>query len=337
MDFARSASVLALLASAIAFGSGCAAEQSDASEGGGAALAESGKMQLLVTVDWEGRDLLDKNLDAMRGLHARFPDVKVAHFLNAAYFTKDDAHPDDAKARIASAIAPGDETGLHIHGWRRLFEASGVGFKNSPTFWGTTLRPETCLYDCGHEVPISAYSADDLRKVVKFSLDTLEAQGFGRAKSFRTGGWMAKDNVREAVAAEGLVYEESAVPTDFLQAGLKGAPLLGWLEQLWPDVIPTSQPYELPTAAGNLVEVPDNAALADYVSPDQMVETFQANKAAFLRDRSKNVVVSMGFHHETAADYLPRVETALARIQDIVRRENIPFESVTTESLATAR
>jgi hypothetical protein len=148
---------------------------------------------------------------------------------------------------------------------------------------------------------------------------------------------MAKDNVREAVAAEGLVYEESAVPTDFLQAGLKGAPLLGWLEQLWPDVIPTSQPYEMPTAAGNLVEVPDNAALADYVSPDQMVETFQANKAAFLRDRSKNVVVSMGFHHETAADYLPRVETALAQIQDIVRRENIPFESVTTEAIATAR
>lgn len=325
---------LSLLGSVVALGAGCAPEGGDDSQAADSDLSAKGKIQLLVTVDWEGRDLLETNLQAMRHLHARFPGVKVVHFLNAAYFTKDDAHPKEDSAKIASAIAPIDETGLHIHGWRRLFEASGVDFKSGPTFWGTQLRPNDCIYDCGHEVPISLYSADELRKVVRFSLDTLEAQGFGRAKSFRTGGWMAKDTVREAVAAEGLVYEESAVPTAFLAPQLKGRPIFDWLTDLWKGTTELSQPYALPTPAGTLVEVPDNGALADYVSADQMVGTFQANKAAFLRDRSKNVVVSIGFHHETAAKYVPQLETALARIQDIVKQEKLPFESITTEAIA---
>jgi hypothetical protein len=186
-------------------------------------------------------------------------------------------------------------------------------------------------------VPISLYTAPELRKVVKFSLDKLEEQGFGRAKSFRCGGWMAKDTVREAVAAEGLLYEESAVPTVFLKPLLQGRPIYDWLGELWSDTNETSQPYTMTTPAGDLVEVPDNGALADYVSADQMVATFQANKAAFLRDGSKNVVFSIGFHQETAAQYLPRIEAALERVQEIVKRENVPFESVTTEAIAAPR
>jgi hypothetical protein len=151
-----------------------------------------GKLQLVVTVDWEGRDLREDNIRAMENLHARFPQVKVVHFLNAGYYTKQFANRADVTARMNRAIKPGDEKALHIHGWRRLFEASGLTFRNTPTFWGTTIDPRSreCLDDCGHEVPISLYTTDELRKVVNFSLDTLEQNGFGRAKSFRCGGWM---------------------------------------------------------------------------------------------------------------------------------------------------
>lgn len=296
-----------------------------------------GRMQLLVTVDWEGRDLREDNLRAMQNLHQRFPQVKIVHFLNAAYFTKTDSDALAAKTKINSAIAPGDEKGLHIHGWKRLFEAAGVRFRNTPTFWGTTLAPTECFYDCGHEVPISLYSTDELRKVVRFSLDKLEQQGFGRAKSFRCGGWMARENVREAVAAEGLKYEESAVPTSFLAPKLAGRPVLGWLDELWRGTTQTTQPYTIPTPAGNLVEIPDNGALADYVSADQMVAVFEANKAEWQRDRRKKVVVSVGFHTETAAMYLPQLERALERMYETARRENVPFESVTSEAFAATR
>jgi hypothetical protein len=311
---------------------GCAAETNDEATGEDD-YTQRGKLQLLVTVDWEGRDLDDRNIAAMKELHRKFPQVKIVHFLNAAYFTKSDADARAVKEEIASAIAPGDEKALHIHGWKRLFEAAGVTFNSGPTFWGPTIRQQDCFYDCGHEVPLSNYSVSDLRKVIKFSLDKLEEQGFGRAQSFRCGGWMAKENVREAVAAEGLKYEESAVPAYFLSAKLKDYPVHGWLSELWSGIDATSQPYRIPTPAGELVEVPDNGALADYMSAEEMFHVYSLNKEKWRSQRTKNVVVSVGFHTETAASYLPALESALTRMYDDAEASGITFQSVTTGEL----
>lgn len=330
---ARRLSIAALVALAAGALAGCAADADEPATGADD-YSRKGKVKLLVTVDWEGRDLRDDNIRAMKDLHARFPDVKIVHFLNAAYFTKTDADAEAAREEIASAIAPDDEKALHIHGWKRLFEAAGVEFRSGPTFWGTTITPNECIYDCGHEVPISNYGVDELRKVVRFSLDKLEEEGFGRAKSFRCGGWMAKENVREAIAAEGLLYEESAVPADFLAPKLRQYPVQGWLADLWAGTTPTSQPYRIPTAAGDVVEVPDNGALADYVSADQMFSVYEANKAEWQRAKTKDFVVSIGFHQETAATYLPALEEALERIHEDARTAGVPLESVTTADLA---
>ncbi len=331
--------LLAVLAigSLAALAPACAGETDDGSTSEDDYTRKKGKLQLVVTVDWEGRDLREDNLLAMQDLHARFPAVKIVHFLNAGYYTKQGARPSDVTARIQRAIAPGDEKALHIHGWKRLFEASGLTFRASPTFWGTSLDPHAgdCLQtDCGHEVPISLYTSEELRKVVKFSLDTLEGHGFGRAKSFRCGGWMAKPNVRDAIAAEGLKYEHSAVPTAFLEPKLGTSPIYSWLEELWQGTTNVSQPYAIATTTAPLTEVPDNGALADYVSTQQMMDTFEANKAVYLADRSKNVVVSVGFHEETAATYLPQLEAALQRMYDEAKAARIPFESVTSEALS---
>jgi hypothetical protein len=328
----RCLGIAVIAACGIGATTGCAAASNPAASGE-ADYTKGGKLQLLVTVDWEGRDLRDDNIDAMKELHQKFPQVKVVNFLNAAYFTKSDADANADQAKIASAIGANDEKGLHIHGWKRLFEAAGVVFNGGPTFWGTNLGPQDCFYDCGHEVPLSNYAVADLRKVVKFSLDKLESQGFGRAKAFRCGGWMAKENVREAVAAEGLTYEESAVPASFLAPKLSQFPIQGWLSDLWAGTTQTSQPYRIATPAGELIEVPDNGALSDYVTADQMVGVYQANKAEWQKDPTKNVVVSVGFHEETAAMYLPILEAALTKMYDDAKASNIAFESVTTEEL----
>jgi hypothetical protein len=333
---ARSLAPLLVLVALCAITPACASAASDdGSVGVDDYKSKKGKLQLVVTVDWEGRDLRDDNLRAMEDLRTKFPQVKIVHFLNAAYFVKRGAVAADVATQMQRALRPGDEKGLHIHGWKRLFEASGVTFRASPTFWGTSLdvHGQECSDDCGHEVPISLYTAGELRKVVKLSLDTLEANGFGRAKSFRTGGWIAKPSVREAIAAEGIRYEHSAVPTVFLEQKLGTVPLYGWLSELWQGTTNVSQPYAISTATASLTEVPDNGALADYVSAQQMIDTFEANKAAFLQDRKKSVVVSIGFHQETAATYLPQLEAALTRIYAETKAENIAFENVTSEAL----
>ena len=78
----------------------------------------------------------------------------------------------------------------------------------------------------------------------------------------------------------------------------------------------------------------DNGALADYMSTDQMVDVFHQNVAAYKKDPSKNVVVSVGFHTETAASYLPTLEAALDRFYVEAKEQKLPLVSVTSEALA---
>lgn len=281
-----------------------------------------GELRLMVTVDWEGRELADSNLDAMAAMRERFPEVPLVHFLNAAYFTKPGADAEDVRLRIDRVLRDHDELGLHIHGWMRLFEASGVEFRSSPTFWGGSVPGYQCSVDCGHDVPISAYDPSELGQVIRFSLDTLEGAGFGRAASFRAGGWMASQPVREAVALEGLLVDSSAVPAAFLQEGIGDLPLYRWVEALWDGTSSASQPYEL----DGLTEVPDNGALADYVTADEMFAVYVDAKRRLAEDPAEDVVVNIGFHQETAERFLSRVEEALERILDDAEQSDLPMQ-----------
>ncbi len=338
---------LLLAGSAVAFAACQGSTGTDADESGvssdggkrdGARDGGSGALQLVVTVDWEGRDLLDENLRAMEELERRFPDVRITHFLNAAYFTKIGAVKSQVATQIRRVVRTTDDRGLHIHGWKRLFEASGVTFRDDPTFWGRPGLSNDCNDDCGHEVPISAYTADELTKVIRFSVSTLSQNGFGRAQSFRAGGWMAAPNVREALVHESILWEHSAVPPKFLKSEISTMALYGWVDDLWGDTDELSQPYALEVqtaskAKASITEIPDNGALADYMYASEMTDVFDANKEAFLRDRSKNVVVSIGFHQETAGKYVSRVEEALTHIYEAATREHLPLVSVTSKEI----
>ncbi len=297
-----------------------------------------GKILVVVTVDWEGRDLTEANIGAMEALRARRPDVPLVQFLNAAYFTKPGADAAATETQIRRALSDGDELGLHIHGWKRLFEAAGVEFRSSPTFWDPDgVVTSGCGFDCGHEVPISAYTEPELEQVIAFSVDTLDAQGFGRPTSFRAGGWMAKDNVRSALAAQGFVTENSAVPSEYLASEIGDLPLFTWVDELWQGTTAASQPHELETEHGPILEIPDNGALADYMLPAEMVDVFHEAREALEADPKKDVVVSIGFHQETAAKYLPRVDEALDVILKESEDDAVPLRFVTAADLAAKR
>jgi hypothetical protein len=290
-------------------------------------------IKLVVTVDWEGDDLTDANLRAMEDFRAGYPDVKIVHFLNAAYFTKPGADAAEVNRSIRRALRTGDELGLHIHGWKRLFEASGVTFRSGPTFWGDTLTAADCKSDCGHEVPISLYTATELEKVMAFSVETLSSHGLGHATSFRAGGWLAGDTVRAALSEEGFAYDHSSVPPGFLANELRGEPLLDWVRGLWTGTTASMQPYRL----GALTEIPDNGALADYVTSREMLTVVDGAIATLKKTPGADRVVSIGFHQETATDYLPRVAGALDGIAQRVASGKVTVRYVTSREAAAAR
>jgi hypothetical protein len=324
---------LAALA-AVALATGCSsADASPAGpdrEGEDELRARRG-IQLVVTVDWEGSDLEEANLAAMESFRRRFPDVRLVQFLNAAYYTKPGANAASVTRQIQRGLGAKDERGLHIHGWKRLFEASGVRFLSTPNFWGTSYLSDSCAYDCGHEVPLTAYTTDDLRKVIRYSVKTLDGAGFGKATSFRCGGWVSAEPVQAALSAEGFRFEHSRVPSKFLQGEIGQLPLWRWVDALWTGTDELSQPSKLATSG--LTELPDNGALADYVTADEMVQVFEANRDAFLRDRSRPRLVSIGFHQETAARFLPRLEEALARIFASGKAAGVPVTSVVSSGV----
>jgi hypothetical protein len=284
----------------------------------------AGHLEVLVTVDWEGRNISQENLEAIAAFRQAHPSIPLLHYLNAAYFTKPGADGPEVRKAIQSALRPGDEAGLHIHGWKSLFKAAGVSFRSSPQF--NTLAPVTgCATDCGHMVPISAYTVDELRRVIRFSATTLKANGFGYPRSFRAGGWMASPAVLEALAAEGFKSDSSAVPTYLLADSWGDLPLFQWLKELWPATDPTTQPYAVPTPAGSIREIPDNGCLADYMPPEKLVDTFERAAQAWLGQPESTRLFVVGFHQETASAFLEDLAEGLARVSKRAKELGVPL------------
>jgi hypothetical protein len=274
-----------------------------------------GAVRIAISVDWEGRELSEANLAAVERFRQRFPEVPLTHFLNAAYFTKPGARDAEVAARIKRALRSQDELGLHLHGWRSLIEAAGVEFEQAPSFWGANKPLRPVGGDEGHEVEIAAYSAAELEKILTFSKETLrERGGLQIGGSFRAGGWVAPPHVMEAIAAAGFGVDTSAVPPKWHEE-LSGLALRGRIQQLWGSVHPTTQPYRVRTPKGVVVEMPDTCALADYVTAAEMTSHVREALARQRMHPEREVYVHLGFHLETAARYLPRLEQALLTLR----------------------
>lgn len=288
-----------------------------------------GKVRIVVSVDWEGEDLTSENLQAMKDFRRDFPDIPLQHFLNAAYYTKPQADAAQITKTVKSVLLPGDEHALHIHAWRSLVESSKVKFRVSPSFVTEGYSQADCPFDCGVDVPLTAYTVAELRKIISRSVEILQREKFNRPKSFRAGGWQADDNVLEALAAEGFTLDSSATPAEFLQAYWGKYNLYKFVAKLWANTTPTSQPYVYKTSSGlKITELPNNANLCDYMTGSDMFKVFQSNAAALKKDSKKDVYLSIGFHQETAARYLPRIREAIELIRNYAKKNKISIEFV---------
>ncbi len=290
--------------------------------------APSGKLIGIISVDWEGRVLEQDDLKAMRSFRQDYPSIGLLQFLNAAYYTKPNANADHITQSIRSVLSPLDEEGLHIHSWRSLLETAGVPFRRSPNWsYPGEISMNSCyLLDCGHNVPISAYTETELRRMIRTSQMILSHHGFGPAQSFRAGGWMAKPHVISALAKEGFQFDSSATDPNLLKGRRWSDRLYRWLDELWADISTTSQPFLIGQRHASLIELPDNGILADYITAEEMFAVFKENVALWEKDKSKTLYVSIGFHQETAAQYLHEIRGAIDLIEAYSQENQLPFE-----------
>lgn len=295
--------------------------------------APADEMQLFISVDWEGVELEEGNIRDFERFRRRFPKVPITQFLNAAYYTKPRARASSINRQVRRTLLDIDELGLHLHGWKMLFESAGVRYRSRPVFSGRVFVDK--VGDAGLNVDIGAYTTPELRKVIAHSIKILEKNGFGRAKSFRAGGWMSRPSVREALTAEGIVRDTSDVATRFLVDELGfSAPLYRWLSrELWPNTTSSSQPYYMKTEHGPLLQIPDNGALADYVTGEEMLEVYKACLAYKRKNPEEHVTMSFGFHTESATRFLPRLARGLQLIYAQAKKDKIKVMARTSEQI----
>lgn len=304
---------------------------------GGCSPAPGGRIVVAITIDWEGAYRSLDGLDALDDVRRSLGPAPMTHFVSAAYFTKDRPDP-EAVAALTQEFRKGDELAIHLHAWRSLARASGIEPRLSPSFLtGTDKLLEFEDGDLGFDTDLDAYSMTDLRVLIRTSRRLLEETHLPVSRTFRAGGYLGTPKVLQAIQAEGLAVDSSAIDSRQVSRRVderKDAVLPRRLQAIWPGVTPTSQPQWIAAPGGPLLEMPI-AAIADYVAPAEILAVFEAAHARLRDDPRRDVFVIVGFHQETAQDFAGRLREALDQIRG--RREIADELLFTTVEEAAAR
>ncbi len=277
--------------------------------------------KVLVTVDWEGYSLEAENIAQMQSFRQQFPEIPMVQLLNPVYFVRDQVNISHIQQAIQSTLLPNDVQGLHLHAWKSLLDYCHVPFQQHPSF---APDNDACKLkkDCGYTVSLElAYSQQDLRRLLACSQQLMVEHGFEKPKYFRAGGWQGGPKLTAALIANHFVWDSSIIAADLLITRWHvDSPLIRMLKDLHPEATPLDQPYEVNP---QLIEYPNNAALADYTTTAQIVALFKG-----LLDHDRDVMV-LGFHQETAVDYLPRLSAAIPKMQAVAQDRGIELRWVT--------
>lgn len=280
------------------------------------------KINFYITVDWEGVDfhsgiLAQEDMKRVARFRERFPNYPMVHFLNAAYYTNGELPEDEVTRRIKSVVKAGDEIGVHLHPWENLIDHLGINFIDGPTYFDEQTSPfvggGSPKYPNGHrggDIPLWKYSVEDIRKMLRFSVQKLEEQGFEDIKSFRAGGWQAGPNVMEALRLEGFHSESSPVPFQKVANLYPETTLVDSVTKLWNQTTELSEPF---VDRHGMMIFPNNAGLADYTDADEFMQVLQNNLKKYSHLDEVHIV--FGYHLETAKEYMDRLDESIRRME----------------------
>lgn len=282
-----------------------------------------GEIVAVVTIDWEGAYVSLDSLDAIDALRAAHRDVRVTHFVSAAYFTK--AEPiDDIMATLREAVRPDDELAVHVHAWTSLARAAGVAPRESPSYLTGTDALTPFEGDRGLDVDLDAYTAPELRAIVRKTRDLLAAVG-PVSTAFRAGGYLGTPRVLQAIRDEGFTIDSSAIDHRRVVRTATHAAFGERLAEIWPRVEATTQPFAIALRGSSLTELPI-AAVVDHATPAELAGVF--DHAAAIAADGRDAYVVLALHHESADEHAARLQAVLD-----ARRGALTFATVTQAAM----
>ncbi len=285
----------------------------------------SDPLDISVALIWEGEALSSINKESLSAFRQKFSAAKMIHFISPVYFTravKDSRIRENELAKALELIGKDDVVGIYLNGWKSITESAGVSFRNSPTFWGNTLSPRQCLDDCGREVLMTAYPADDLRKIIRKSRALFAKNGFGNATIMQVAGNAAGPAVLGAASAEGITHDFSAIAVELLAPRLYRYPLRQQLNDLWSGVGPLMRPFELKAGNGTLTQMTANGLNLEFMSETEITARLDAMMGSGDIAPPKTPATRhlyIGVSMETFAISQPKLEFSL---QEVFRRSS---------------
>ncbi len=269
-------------------------------------------LAVLTTISWHGDHLRPHNLNVLNDLRRSYPGTHILHLIDAAYWTKKDANKPATTAKIRAIMRPGDEVGLFLQGWHSLLQVADVKPRISPTFWGDEVDLKDCDPDCGREVPLTEYSADDVEKLIKVALQQFGDAGLSRPRSVQVAGWLTSTPILEVLARNGFSTDISSVPPSILQTRLQRYPIFAWLKTRWQSITPLTGARVTETGAGKIIEAVANTAATEFVTPQQVVQLAKdLHDGGLLRTH----VIHLNLNQETAAEHYPRWRATMQALQ----------------------
>jgi hypothetical protein len=278
-------------------------------------------LYVAVSNDWDTGDHTDDKLERQDRLHAHHPELVITHFVGPYTFTDPTVSASRAKYLVNWVKnyqqTQGDEIGLHIHPYCNFITTAGVTCRTSPSF-AKASDPT------GYTVILGSYTRAELDKIFAKATELFLANGLPAPTSFRAGGWTTTLDVMKALSGAGHVIDASGANWARLEEWefVAGAQLYAWNRENWMPIDETSQPYYpsttdlLADAAPHvdILEVPDNGAMVDYVSANEMIEMFEANyKPGEALAETRHY--SIGYHPvDFSEDFFTRIDTALYEI-----------------------
>lgn len=286
------------------------------------------KVWLTLGVIWEGQDMLNHNLEALREIRENLSGISIIQFLNPAYLTKPQVNANQIVQKIKYAIRTDDIIGLHVHPWRSLTKSAGVEFRKQPTFWGNQGSQANTIQDWGHEVPLSIYTEEEIIQLIKHSQSLFSQHGLQAPSVFMAGGWMAAPHVLEAVRKSEVLYDASAINMEVIRSRLGNVPLYSWLSNIWGSMKFPYQPFLLQTERGNLRQIVLNGGIPDYNKGDEIIERF----LKMINYAQETGINSFHFHlaiyQETAWDTKRSLFNTIKQLKVHAASQNIKLTEV---------
>ncbi len=259
-------------------------------------------LYITLTNDWEQADQPDTSLYVQEDLHRRYPELINTYFVGPYTFT-DSALSDERKEHIRDWLLNmkatyGDEIGLHVHPRCNFVKLTGLDCLTDSSYfpdYPEGIDPE------GYTIGCNRYSEQEYLAILNCADSIFKANSLGKPTSIRAGGWTHDlENLRALQAADYLV-DGSGANTERLHAQLSPK-LEHLLTEFWGHITDSSQPYypllSEPSLSGNtfLLEVPNNGALVDYVTGEEMIDIIGANWAGGVLHSPRQV--SIGYHSD---------------------------------------